>query len=132
VHNVFHGGLLSRTKEDTILGRVPPPEPIIQIVDQELWVIEKFVNSRWFWNKFQLKVRWEDQGEEQDDWRDYFKILEESTVWQQELVARGEPIEDQVIPLIEEYYNQHPGAPRHDDPPHHRQAPPCHHQVKRR
>jgi hypothetical protein len=42
---------------------------------EELWVIDQFVNPRWFRGKFQLEVRWKDQTEEQDDWRDYFTIL---------------------------------------------------------
>ena len=132
VHNVFHAGLLSRTREDTIPGRVPTPEPKVQIRQQELWVIEKFVNSRWFRGKFQLKIRWEDQTEEQDDWRDYFTILEEAAGWQQELVIGDESVDDPIRPLIEEYYARHPGAPRHDDPPHRRLAPPRHRAVRRR
>ena len=75
VHNVFHASLLSRTKEDSIPGRVPPPMPTVTIQDKELWVIDRFVNSRWFRGKFQLKICWEDQSEEQDDWRAYEDIL---------------------------------------------------------
>ena len=45
VHNVFHASLLSRTKEDRIVGRIPEPQPIVQIQDQELWVIDSFINS---------------------------------------------------------------------------------------
>ena len=37
--------------------------------EQELWVIDRFINSRWFRGEFQLKIRWEDQIQEQDDWR---------------------------------------------------------------
>jgi hypothetical protein len=56
IHNVFHAGLLSHTKDDTIVGRVPEPAPIVRLQEKELWVIDRFVNSRWFRGKFQLKV----------------------------------------------------------------------------
>jgi transposase InsO family protein len=132
VHSVFHGGLLSRTKEDTIPGRAPPPQPRVTMREQELWVIDHFVNSRWFRGKFQLKIRWEDQAEEQDDWRDYAAILKESAGWQEELGVRGEVEDDPIGPMLREYYDRHPGAPRHDDPPHRRAAPPRHRAVRRR
>ena len=132
VHNVFHGGLLSRTKDDTIPGRIADPQPVIKIQEKELWVIDRFVNSRWFRGKFQLKVRWEDQEEEQDDWRDYHSILAESEDWRRELNPGQEMQEDPVPAMIEEYYQRQPNAPRHDDPLRRRQAPPRHRQVRRR
>ena len=91
VHNVFHASLLSCTKEDTIPGCVPAPQPIIKLAQQELWVIDQFVNSRWFRGKFQLKVCWEDQEEDQDDWRAYDTILEEAVAWHQELAIEDLP-----------------------------------------
>ena len=45
VHNVFHASLLLRTKEDRIVGRVPDPQPVVQMQEQELWVIDRFINS---------------------------------------------------------------------------------------
>jgi len=131
VHNVFHVGLLSRTKDDTIVGRTPAPQPVVRIQDRELWVIDRFVNSRWFRGKFQLKVRWEDQQEEQDDWRDYHEILAESGAWRQELAGGQEMEEDPIPGMIQEYYQRHVGAPRHDDPVYRRQAPPRHRAVRR-
>ena len=132
VHNVFHAGLLSRTKDDTIPGRNPAPQPTVRIQDQELWVIDRFVNSRWFRGKFQLKIRWEDQAEEQDDWRDFKEILAESARWREELNIDEPLVEDPTQAMIEDYYNQHPNAPRHDDPVHRRQAPPRHREVRHR
>ena len=132
VHNVFHAGLLSRTKDDTIPGRNPAPQPMIRIQDQELWVIDCFVNSRWFRGKFQLKIRWEDQTEEQDDWRDFGEILAESAKWREELNIDEPLVEDPTQAMIEDYYNRHPNAPRHDDPVHRRQAPPRHRGVRHR
>ena len=124
IHNVFHVGLLSQTKEDTIPGRIPATQPMVKIQDQELWVIEKFVNSWWFRGRFQLKIRWEDQGEEQDDWQDYETLRAETQAWREELQVEGEIREDPIPGLIEEYYQRHVGAPHHDDPMHRRQAPP--------
>jgi hypothetical protein len=46
--------------------------------------------------KFQLKVCWEDQEEEQDDWRDYKQILTEAEAWWQELTV-GEELEEDPI-----------------------------------
>jgi hypothetical protein len=128
----FTCGLLSCTKQDTIPGRVAPPQPRITMHEQELWVIDRFVNSRWFRGKFQLKIRWEDQTEEQDDWRDYATILKESTGWQEELSVGENEFEDPIRPLLLDYYDRHPGAPRHDDPPHRRTAPPRHRAVRRK
>src|SRR5258706_13273924 len=132
IHNVFHASLLSHTKEDTIAGRIPEAQPVVKILERELWVIDQFMNSRWFRGKFQLKIHWEDQAEEQDDWQDYSEILWESAAWQQELELEDEHGEDPIRPMIEEYYRRHSDAPRHDDPPHHHQAPPSHRAVRRR
>jgi hypothetical protein len=107
-------------------------QPRITMQDQELWVIDRFVNSRWFRGKFQLKIRWEDQAEEQDDWRDYAIILRESTGWHKELGIGEEIEEDPIGPMLQEYYVRHLGAPRHDDPPHRCAAPPRHRAVRRK
>jgi hypothetical protein len=111
LHNVFHAGLLSRTQDDTIVRHHPEPAPVVRIQDKELWVIDRFVNSRWFRGKFQLKVCWEDQSEEQDDWRDYHAILAEASQWQDELRVQGQEDDDSLGLLVEEYYTRHPGAP---------------------
>ena len=132
VHNVFHAALLSRTKEDTIPNRVAPPQPRVTMREQELWVIDRFVNSRWFRGKFQLKIRWEDQTEEQDDWRDYSAILKESGGWREELQVAEDETEDPIGPMLFDYYARHPGAPKHDDPPHRRTAPPRHRALRKR
>jgi hypothetical protein len=104
IHNVFHAGLLSQTWEDTIPSRVPKPAPVVKIQDKELWVIDQFVNSQWFRGKFQLKICWEDQMEEQDDWRDYFVILVEASQWRDKLRVQGQEDNDSIGPLVEEYY----------------------------
>ncbi len=96
VHNVFHASLLSQTKEDTITGRIPEVQPVVKILERELWVIDQFVNSRWFRGKFQLKIHWEYQAKEQDDWRDYSEILQESAAWRQELVLEDGQEEDPI------------------------------------
>ncbi len=131
MHNVFHAGLLLRTKGDTIAGQIPEAQPVVKILEKELWVIDQFMNSRWFRGKFQLKIRWEDQAEEQDDWRDYSEILRELAAWREELVLGDGQEEDPIRPMIEEYYRRHTDAPRHDDPPYRHQAPPRHCAVRR-
>ena len=68
--------------------------------------------------------------EEQDDWRDYQEILRESAAWRHELAIDNVQGEDPIRPMIEEYYQWHPDAPRHNDPPHRRQAPPRHRAVR--
>jgi hypothetical protein len=118
IHNMFHAGLLSRTQEDTIPGRIPKPAPIVWIQDRELWVIDWFVNSWWFRGKFQLKIQWEDQTEEQDNWRNYFAVLAEATQWRDKLCIQGQEEDNLISLLVEEYYTQHPGALQHDDVPH--------------
>jgi hypothetical protein len=72
-----------------------------------------------------LKVHWEDQEEEQDDWCDHDIILRESAAWREQLVVEDLPEVDPVIQLQEEYYARHLGAPRHDNPPHRWATPPC-------
>jgi hypothetical protein len=84
------------------------PQLIIRTTDQELWVIVKFVNSRWFRGKFQLKVHWEDQ-EDQDDCHDHETIVREATTWREQLVVEELPEMVPVVHLCEEYYARHPG-----------------------
>jgi hypothetical protein len=97
---------------------------VVNITDQELWVIDKFINSRWFRGKFQLKVYWEDQEEEQDNWRDHTVILRETAEWREHLVVGDIPDIKPIIQLCKEYYARHLGALQHDDPPHRQAAPP--------
>jgi hypothetical protein len=50
--------------------------------------------------------------------------MAEATAWREELAVEHLPDEDPTVLIHEEYYSRHPGAPRHDDPPHRRAAPP--------
>jgi hypothetical protein len=84
---------------------------VVCIQDKELWVINRFVNSQWFCGKFQLKVCWEDQPEEQDNWRDYFTVLAEASQWGDQLCVQGQEDDDSLGRLVEEYYARHPRAP---------------------
>jgi hypothetical protein len=52
VHNAFHAGLLSHTKDDTIPGWTPNPMSTVRIKEKELWVINCFINSHWSHGKF--------------------------------------------------------------------------------
>jgi hypothetical protein len=83
------------------------------------------MNSRWFRGRFQLKIRWEDHEEDQDEWRDYAMVMQEAKAWQEELSVE-EPGVDPITPLVDEYYRRHPYAPQHSDPLHQCTAPPRH------
>jgi len=87
-----------------IPGHIPAPQPVVKVAQQELWVIDRFVNLRWFRGKFQLKVRWEDQEEDQDDWHDYQTIMEEATAWRLELAVEDLPGNDPIKTMVSEYY----------------------------
>jgi len=58
IHDVFHVNVLSEAAPDTILNRANPAPPV-KVNDEEFWVIEKYLDSWWFRNRFQFKIWWE-------------------------------------------------------------------------
>lgn len=42
--------------------------------------------------------------EEQDDWCDYFEMMQEVARWQEELVVHGEPVDNSFSDMVKEYY----------------------------
>ena len=50
--------------------------------------------------------------------------MTEAAAWRDKLIVAGEEQDDPIPGMVEDYYNRHSGAPRHDDPPHRRAAPP--------
>jgi hypothetical protein len=54
-----------------IPGCIQPAPPPVMVDGEEQWVIERFVNSHWFHNQFQLKIWWEGYMEEHDKWKNY-------------------------------------------------------------
>lgn len=69
--------------------------PTCHSTGEEQWAIERFVNSCWFWNHFQLKIQWEGYGEEHNKCRDYNAIEREAAAGPQD------------IDLVDKYYQRH-------------------------
>ena len=42
----------------------------VKVNDEDYWVMEKYVDTRWFRNHFQFKIRWANFSEEHDTWED--------------------------------------------------------------
>ena len=109
IHDVFHVNVLSEATPDTILNRVNPAPPPIKVNDEEFWVIEKYLDSRWFRNRFQFKIRWEGFTEEHDTWENAEDIDSDAGP---RLIQDG----DDDFDLEEDFYHRHPDAPKRTDP----------------
>ena len=70
IHDVFHVNVLSEARLDTIPRRRQPVPPPVKVNDEDFWVMEKYVNTQWFRNRFQFKIRWDGFSEEHDTWED--------------------------------------------------------------
>jgi len=68
IHDVFHVNVLSEATHDTILNCTNPAPPPVKVNDEHFWVMEKYLDSQWFWNWFQFKIWWEGFTEEHDMW----------------------------------------------------------------
>ena len=109
IHDVFHVNVLSEAKPDTIPGRRKPKPPPVKVNDEEFWVMEKYVDTQWFHNRFQFKIWWEGFEEDDDTWEDADdidsgdgpRVLEEG---------------DDDFDMEEDFYGRHPDAPRRTDP----------------
>ena len=62
--------VLLEAEPDTIPHRQNPLPPPIKVNDEDYWVMEKYVDARWFRNHFQFKIRWANFLEEHDTWED--------------------------------------------------------------
>jgi len=91
---VFNVVKLSTTPDDPISGRKPhaPPPPIVVDGEPE-WEVEKVLDSRWHWRRFQFLIKWKGFSREHNSWE----------------VASDVKAPD----LVAEYYRKHPAAPRH-------------------
>ena len=57
VHPVFPVIKLEAAPPDPIPGRIPPPPPEPELIDDELeWEVEQVVDSKWYYGKLQFKV----------------------------------------------------------------------------
>ena len=102
VHNVFNVTLLTRHRPDPIPNRKPPePKPIL-VDDHEEYTIKKFINSNWYGNHFQYKVRYEGYSKDHNEWLFRDDRLED---------LGDESLKD----FEEEFYGSHPTVKRHTD-----------------
>src|SRR5258706_6469428 len=56
IHNIFHVNVLSEAKPDMIPNCQNLPLPPVKINNKDYYVIEKYINTQWFWNQFQFKI----------------------------------------------------------------------------
>ena len=82
----------------------------MKVNNKDFWVMEKYVDARWFRNHFQFKIRWDGFSEEHDTWEDTDDI--DSNDGPRIL---GE--DDNDFDLEEDFYRRHPDTPKRTDPP---------------
>ena len=116
IHNVFHVNVLLEAKTDTIPRRRQPVPPPVKVNNEDFWVMEKYVDARWFRNRFQFKIRWDGFLEEHDTGEDADGIDSDDGPR-----VLGEDDDD--FDLEEDFYRKHPDAPRRTDPPAARRRP---------
>jgi hypothetical protein len=44
---------------------MPPP---VKVNNEDFWVMEKYINTHWFCNRFQFKICWDRFSEEHNTW----------------------------------------------------------------
>jgi len=93
-----------------IPNRANPALPLIKVNNEDFWVIEKYLDSRWFRNRFQFKIRWEGFTEEHDTWENAKDI--DSDTRPRLLQDRDDDFD-----LEEDFYRRHLDAPKRTDPP---------------
>ena len=116
IHNVFHMNVLSEAKPDMILRQRKPKPPPIKVNDEDFWVMEKYVDTRWFRNWFQFKIRWEGFEEDDDTWEDADDIDSGDSP---QVLEEG----DDDFDMEEDFYSRHLDAPRRTDLPTARSCP---------
>ena len=124
IHDVFHVNVLSEAEPDTIANRRNPPPPAVKVNGEEYWVMEKYIDSRWFRNRFQFKIRWEGFGEEHDTWENAEDIDSSDGP---RLLEEG----DEDFDLEDDFYRRHPNAPKRTDPLNMRNKPPRRRRVRK-
>ena len=116
IHDVFHVNVLSETKPDTIPWHWQPAPPPVKVNDEDYWVIEKYLDAWWFWNRFQFKIWWEGFSEEHDTWENADNINSDD---RPQLLQEG----DNNFNLEEDFYCRHPDTPKQTNPPAEHQQP---------
>jgi hypothetical protein len=110
IHDVFHINVLSEAIPDTIPHWQKPTPPPVKVNDEDFWVMEKYINARWFQNRFQFKIRWDGFSEEHDTWENADDI--DSDEGPQILDEGSEDLDLEV-----DFYWRHPDAAKWTDPP---------------
>jgi len=94
LHPVFNVVKLTPALDDLITGRKIEDHPLPIVIDGEPeWKVEKILDSRWHWRRFQYLIKWKGYSCEYNSW--------ESTS------------EVSIPELTAEFHHKHPGAPRH-------------------
>jgi hypothetical protein len=110
IHDVFHINILSEAVSDTIPHWRKPTPPPVKVNDEDFWVMEKYIDARWFRNRFQFKIRWDGFSEEHDTWENTDDI--DSNKGPQ-ILDEG----DEDLDLEVDFYRRHPNAAKRTDPP---------------
>jgi hypothetical protein len=110
IHNVFHINILSEAVPDTIPHHRKPTPPPVKVNDEDFWVMEKYIDARWFQNQFQFKIHWDRFSEEHDTWENTDDI--DSDDGPQVLEDGNEDLNLKV-----DLYQQHPDTAKQTDLP---------------
>ena len=70
IHNVFHVNVLLEAKTNMIPQCQQPAPPPVKVNNEDFWVMEKYMDTQWFWNQFQFKIRWDGFSEGHNTWED--------------------------------------------------------------
>ena len=93
IHSIFHIGMIELYRPNTILGRIEPPPPLIDIAD-EIYEVEVIRKSKKVQTKVYYLVSWKDYGPDEDTWEPV-----------ENLVGGGED-------AVREFHETHPDQPR--------------------
>jgi hypothetical protein len=116
IHNVFHVNVLSEAVPDMILHHQKPTLLPVKVNDKDFWVMEKYIDARWFRNWFQFKIRWDGFSEEHDTWENTDDIDSDDGP---QVLEDG----DKDLDLEIDFYRWHPDAARRTNPPAARRQP---------
>lgn len=123
IHDMFHVSLLTPVRPDTVSGRQHDEPAPIMVCQQgegvaqeteEHFIMERYANLRWVerngkWT-FQYRVKWDSTDEM--TWEDCDRLNDDMAKMNNQYLCPG----DNDFDMEQEFYDQHPDAPRHDDP----------------
>jgi hypothetical protein len=88
----------------------------MKVNDEDFWVMEKYIDTQWFRNRFQFKIRWDGFSEEHDTWEDADDIDSDEGP---QILQEG----DEDLDLEVDFYRRHPDTAKRTDPPAARNQP---------